>query len=155
MPDYTIRPIQAGDIANLVADIRPDDRAEILASTGFDDPLGAVSMAVLASAETWVAEDRSGLVCMFGIVPGTLLTGTGRPWMMATHRLDRWPVALNKLVKGYLGRMLKEFPHLENWVDGRNVRHVAWLKRLGFTIHPAQPAGPFGVPFHRFEMEVG
>jgi hypothetical protein len=30
---------------------------------------------------------------------------------------------------------------------------VRWLRRIGFTLHPAEPLGPLGVPFHRFEME--
>ncbi|WP_374312426.1 phage protein Gp13 family protein [Dongia sp.] len=138
----------------MAANLRAADRAELIAVQGYDDALGAISLSVLRSTETWVGEDESGVVCMFGVGPITLLTGTGRPWMLATDRLDRWPVALNKLVGGYLRRMLDQYPHLENWVDSRNTRHVQWLRRLGFTLHPAQPAGPFGVPFHRFEMEA-
>lgn len=155
MRKYKIRPIQTGDIARLAAAIRPDDRAELAAVQGYDDAAGAIATSVLLSSEIWVAEDEGGMVCMFGVGPATLLTGTGRPWMLATDRLDLWPVALNKLVRGYLGKMLRQYPHLENWVDGRNVRHIEWLRRLGFTIHPAQPSGPFGVPFHRFELEAG
>lgn len=154
MPKIFVRPIGCGDIAAVAANIRAADRAEIIAAQGYDDPAGAIATSVLAATHVWTAGVDGVPACILGVGPASLLTGTGRPWLLGTDALDRYPVALNKRVKGYLAKMLEAYPHLENWVDGRNTCHVGWLRRLGFTIHPPKPLGIFGVPFHRFEMEL-
>ena len=50
--------------------------------------------------------------------------------------------------------MLAVFPRLMNVVDVRNGTSIAWLRRAGFTIHPATPVGVKGEPFHLFTMGV-
>ena len=57
--------------------------------------------------------------------------------------------------KGYVLRMSKEFPILENYVDARNTLAKRWLKWCGFTIEPPVEYGPEGLPFHLFHMRRG
>lgn len=90
---------------------------------------------------------------MFGVVPGTILTGTGIPWMIGTALLDRHARTLMIRSRRHLGTMMKGFDRLENYVDSRNRKAVRWLAWLGFTMLPAVPMGPFGVPFHRFILK--
>lgn len=153
MPRKTFRPIAAGDIARLAAAIRAEDRAEVEAVFGPD--MGeAIGASVLHSSHVWVCEVDGELACIFGVGPISLLTGSGRPWMLGTEVLDRYPVSLVKGVRRYIRRMLELYPRLENWVDSRNTRHVTLLRQLGFRIDPPVPFGPQGIPFHRFELRV-
>jgi hypothetical protein len=50
-------------------------------------------------------------------------------------------------------RMRAAFPLLINVVDARNTKSVAYLKRCGFTLLEAIPAGPQKMPFYPFFME--
>lgn len=151
-PEPLVRDLELGDDLDLVADMRQADRDEIDAAWG-PDTLAALRHSIGMSRHVWVGEARGKLACIMGVGPANMLTGTGRPWLLATPVLDAHPVSLGRLTQSYLDLMLNDFPHLENWVDQRHRSAVRWLRRLGFTIHPAQPMGRLGVPFHRFEME--
>lgn len=153
-----VRPLEAGDIAVLADRLRACDRAEIRAALGPAAPANlfftAIADSVLMSTQTWAGIVNGELACLFGVGPVSLLTGTGRPWLLATDLFTKETVSIGRLMRVYLGRMLNEFPHLENWVFSGNRSAVEWLAKLGFTIHPAQPWGFAGESFHRFEMEA-
>lgn len=93
-------------------------------------------------------------VCILGVAPhGSLLTATsGIPWMLGTDLavLDRR--AFIRTAPAYIEKMLGTFSHLLNYVHADNVMAVRWLRRAGFTLHPAVEAGPYGAMFHLFEM---
>jgi len=94
------------------------------------------------------------LANMFGVSPINFVQGIGSPWMLATPEFDRHPRAVIRHCRRYIPPMLAVFPHLVNHVDARNVRSVAWLRWLGFEMHDPEPYGPYGVPFHKFEMRA-
>jgi len=150
--EVVIRPPRAGDLVVLREKMRQADRDELAASTL--DPLQTVlETSVRDSSMAWSAEIDGNLACIFGCAAiGSMLSRKGAPWMLGTDTLDRHPVILMKTCRGYITHMHETFPHLLNYVDARNVRSVRWLTRLGFTIHPAQPYGHAGLPFHLFEM---
>lgn len=83
-----------------------------------------------------------------------MLAGQGSPWLLGTTLLDQLPGHLTRSAKTYLSQMQDQYPHLMNYVDARNVRSVRWLRRIGFTVHPAAPYGFAGLPFHLFEMKA-
>jgi len=78
----------------------------------------------------------------------------GSPWLLATQEMDEWAYTVGKMSKGFLLGMIEDFDYLVNYVDVRNVRSIKWLKWLGFNIHEPEPYGPFGMPFHKFDMEA-
>jgi hypothetical protein len=150
---FTIRRATLHDLPVLVANMRPADRAELTACSGPDLARTVrASFDITPNAFAWV--DGDSLVAVGGIAPVCLLTGTGSPWMVGTSLLDSFPSALTRGAKTYLRRMQRTYPIQVNYVDARNVRSVRWLRRLGFTIHPAEPHGVAGLPFHRFEKDM-
>lgn len=135
--------------------MREADRQEVIAMHGPVTMEDAVARAVLLSdlCWTWAAPDHEP-IAIFGVAPVSLLEGVGAPWLLGTPRVLDYPGVLVREGRSYVQRMLAAHPHLENFVDARNVRSVRWLERLGFKLHPAMPMGAAGLPFHRFEMSA-
>lgn len=153
MADVLIRPTQPGDAAELAANLRPSDLAECQAY-GRED----IATGVIASADRsmlcWTAFIDGDLAAILGCAPINMLTGIGSPWMLGTPVLDRHQRVLVRETPEYIAKMLNAFPHLVNFVHAKNTTSVRWLRRLGFTLHPAQPYGALGEPFHYFEMRA-
>lgn len=132
--------------------MRQADIDEVFESSG-SSPITAVAESVLASDECYTAEVGDELLCMFGVAPLQGFLGTtAAPWLLGTPALDRHSVLLMKTCRAYIARMKERYPHLLNYVDSRNTKSIRWLRRIGFTIHPAEPFKPGRVPFHKFEM---
>lgn len=145
-----VREVSPGDVEALVAGMREADRIEVEACG--HRPAEALADAIARSMPCWTATINGQVACIFGVAPLSLLGGLGAPWMLGTVLLDRHPRALMTHCRPYLNRMREVFPRLVNFVDARNERSIRWLKALGFRFHEAAPHGPFGLPFHRFEM---
>lgn len=144
---------QPGDAELLIANLRDSDRAECLAYGGADIAVGIAS-SVNRSLLCWSGFIDGELAAILGVAPIDTLGGVGSPWMLGTPVLDQHSRVLVQTVPVYIGRMLKAFPHLVNFVHTENVTSVRWLRRLGFTVHAAQPFGALGAPFHKFEMRA-
>lgn len=143
--------MREGDIEALLADMRLDDLREAVASS--DEPVdAAVCASVHASAVCYAVEIGGRLACLFGVAVIHLAPATGAPWLLGTRWLDQNPRELVRASRQFLDEhLLRRFPQMLNYVDARNVRSIRWLRALGFTIRPAQPYGPMGLPFHRFD----
>jgi hypothetical protein len=102
----------------------------------------------------WSAFADGELACVLGVAPLSVVSGIGSPWMIGTPVLDRHQRVLVRQTPEYISKMLKAFPHLVNYVYAQNTTSVRWLRRLGFTLHDAEPYGALGEPFHKFEMRV-
>ena len=152
MADVLIRPTQAGDVEILAANLREQDLAET-GAYGHADPLPGLRRSVAHSMLCWSAFADGELACIIGVAPLSVLGGIGSPWMMGTPVLDAHSRVLVRRTPEYIAKMLKAFPHLVNHVHAENTTSVRWLKRLGFTLHKAEPFGALGAPFHKFEMK--
>ena len=153
MADVLIRLTEPGDAAQLIANLRPADLAECRAY-GRPDIAAGIEASVRRSALCWTGLIDGELAAILGVAPLNMLTGMGSPWMLGTPVLDRHQRVLVQQTPEYIARMLKAFPHLVNFVHAKNTTSVRWLRRLGFTLHAAQPYGPLGEPFHLFEMRA-
>jgi hypothetical protein len=157
VPKIHFRPLQAQDIAHVAEHLRPADRQELRASRGGNLPFAdIIARAVLVSSQVWVwaegAEDTP--VAIFGVAPISLLDGLGSPWFLSTERAYKSPRSLVANGRHYIAKMRESYPNLLNYVDARNDKSIRWLKHLGFTLHPAEPYGVDGEPFHKFEMRT-
>lgn len=154
-PAVEVRAPQDGDVEAVLADVRPADVAEADALLGPGKLPWALAESVARSPLAWAAVDDAGaLIALFGVAPANGLLGDkGFPWLIGTTRLPRHRRALSRLAPPYIDLMLEAFPVLLNLVDARNAVSLAWLRRVGFTIHPAAPAGAAGLPFHLFTLE--
>jgi len=145
-----------GDVETLVHNLRLADRAEMEATIGVEtDKLAAMHDIVARSSHAWAVLGKGQLLMVGGLFPmGTMLGGEeAQPWMMATTTVERMPGALMRVGLRYLSVMRGCYPRLSNYVDARNEKSIRWLRRIGFTVHTnTVPFGPYGLPFHYFEM---
>lgn len=140
------------DLTHLAAHLRAQDRAELNAA-GWSDHRVALEASVQRSRWSLVALVDGELACVFGCAEyGSLLAPIGVPWLLGTDVLPRQRRVLQRWAPRYIEAMLQEYPRLFNAVHADNTVAVRWLRRLGFTLHPATPAPPTGAPFHVFEM---
>jgi hypothetical protein len=142
------------DHAQAIAqDARPADVAELWAQAR-STPLESMARGIERSVFALTALFDGVPVAMFGVVLASALTGRGTPWMIATRQLDRHQRQFLRACLPAVAEMSRMFPVLVNEVDARNTKAIRWLAWLGFTIHPARPAGPDGLPFHPFEKRA-
>lgn len=150
--EVEVRDAVPSDVAVVASDMRPDDVAEVEASCGLD-PLGALARSFAMSDMAWTGTVDGVPVCMFGVAPLSVMGGIGSPWLLGTPKMERVPLTFLRLNREYVARMLERYGHLVNHVDARNRVSIRWLRWLGFHVDEnAFPMGPFGAPFHRFEM---
>lgn len=146
-----IVPAKAEHIAAIAANVRAADRAELWASS-CSAPGDVLKRGLSVSAKTWTGMIDGVPVCMFGVAPASVMAGAGRPWMVGTDMLDRYPRTFLRRCRPMVYEMLDMFPYLENYVDFRNTRAIEWLRWLGFSFSEPELIGPFRLPFLRFYM---
>ena len=145
------RPASFTDVDPIASRMREADKREVWA-TALMRPDQALAESLRASTHAWtkLLDDRP--VGMFGCSPMAHLTGSGSAWLLGTDDLAINPMRFVKESRRWVGTMLEVYNPLVNWVDARNAASVRWLRWLGFAIMSPAPFGPFGLPFHRFEM---
>jgi hypothetical protein len=150
-PSVEIRSATVADALALV--LRQADCEEVETLTG-RDPHEALVESVERSAAAWAGLADGELVCLFGVVPLTLVGITGIPWLLGAESVTRYGRPFLRRNRAWLREMLREFPVLRNVVDARNTVSIRWLAWLGFTLGTPQPMGVRGLPFIPFEMRV-
>jgi len=150
-PLVEIRPATVEDALALV--LRQADREEVEALTG-RDAREALVESVVRSAAAWAGLANGELVCLFGVVPVSLVGVTGIPWLLGSDAVTRYGRPFLRRNRAYLREMLREFPVLRNVVDARNTVSIRWLEWLGFTLGTPQPMGVCGLPFIPFAMSA-
>lgn len=154
MPTVThVVPAKVRDIARIVVDVRDADRAELLAGWSYT-PQRALEYGLRYSSHVWTGFIDYEPVCMFGVVPRSLVGGRGVPWLIGTNRMLRHQFTFLRRCRPYLRQMQEHYSNLENFVDERNTAAIRWLGWLGFTIHEARPMGKQLRPFHRFDWRA-
>lgn len=133
--------------AQLAPRLRAADLAEIAAGTG-RPPIEVIRTGIADSVRAWAVFIDGSIAAVFGV--GRIDRETGAPWLLGTEAIDRNPMAFVRVSAHYILTMRAMFPVLRNVVHAENVKAVRWLRRAGFTIHPAVPYGS-GM-FHPFEM---
>jgi len=150
--DLTFCPPEAGEAEELEANLRPADRAEIIAASG-PDTLGIIRGALAISQHAITVREAGELLCVFGVVEGDLLGRIAIPWMLGTPALDQRARTLIRVTRRYFDAMLDLYPLLVNYADARHVDSLRLVRAAGCTVHPAEPFGFEGRPFHKFTRE--
>lgn len=154
MAEIVFRAPRAGDAQAVAADMREQDVAEVRA-IGETDLVAAIADSIADSVLCWTVEADGQVAAVLGVVPiDGLLGSIGAPWMLGTPLVRRHGGALERRSRSYIARMLDAYPHLVNFVHADNHVAVRWLRRAGFELQPAQPFGPMGALFHRFDMRI-
>jgi hypothetical protein len=140
-----------GDAEALAANLRDVDRREI-AATSLADPLAAIRRCLANSEKTWVGELDGELMFVSGISDRNFMSARRAPWLLGTPLIETRPWPFLRYTKAKMPELIAAYPHMENHIDARSTRTIAWLAWLGFTIHPAMPYGALSRPFHRFTL---
>lgn len=142
-----IRPATLEDIALIEA--REQDRLELWASF-HHTPKQAMRYGLEhgAACIAFIDDEPAGI---FGVVAQGR---AGAPWAVFTDVAERKPRAFLKACRLPVAAIKSNFDYLVNYADARNSRVLAWLKWLGFTVHPAEPFGVDQLPFHKFDWHV-
>lgn len=142
-----------GDVQELVANLRDQDRAECIAA-GVTDIEAAVAHGIRTSTLCWSARVDGELACIFGVAPiGTVLDPRGACWMLGTPLVRKHRRMLQELTPRYIAEMLEAYPHLLNQVHANNTVATRWLRKMGFVLQHPIPVPPHGELFHLFEMK--
>jgi ribosomal protein S18 acetylase RimI-like enzyme len=147
----TTRPATAADARFLAPRLRAADAREV--SAHYDDPHQALLEAISGSEMAFTARlgDEPVFVIGCGSSAEAPLT-VGCPWLLGTDAADRYPGALTKITRHYVGLFKERWPVLLNYVDARNTASVRWLTRLGFEVRDPVEIGMHGEHFHPFVM---
>lgn len=148
-----IEPNEDG-LEHIARNLRPADQEEAYATFGHRRYMDGIRLSLSASDSVVMAVSAfSEPVALIGVSTVSLLYNTGCPWMLATPHVDRYRRAFIECGHTYTRAMLSEYNSLENHVDVRNTKSVAWLQRLGYSIGEPEPYGALGLPFHPFRIE--
>lgn len=153
MADFTLAAPDDTGVLHIARNLRRADAQELVATHGIEVDFPAIlRTAVLASEEVHLVRSLTGEpIAVFGVAPVSLLGGRGCPWMLGTDGLLRHSRELVRETRGVVDAWGLRYDQLFNFVDARNVRAIAWLKHLGFSVFAPVPYGAQGLPFHRFE----
>jgi len=138
--------------------MREADKAEVWALSHWtpgEALVQSVHPPVCQSSESYAAKVEGELVAMFGVVCVLREEGPiGVPWVLGAESLTKYPLTMVKTSRKWLKQFQQRYDYLGNYVDSRYTAAVHWIEALGFTISPAAPCGPDGVPFHWFEWRA-
>jgi len=141
-------------IAYIAANLRTPDREEAFATFGNARYHDAIKLSIAGSDSVVMGVTAYGEpAALVGVSTLSFLYNTGCPWMLATPSANRYRRAFIECANAYTQAMLSEYRSLENFVDARNTRSVAWLQRIGFELSEPEPYGALGLPFHPFRIE--
>lgn len=153
MERHNIRQATVDDAAFIAQNVREPDKDELWA-TSFATPEHACLNGLRFSDVAMVAEVDGVPLCMWGIAPVCLLTGTAIPWMVGTKDLDAKAKVFLRYCREPLLEMFQGYDRLINYVDARNTKAIRWLRYMGFTVEKeSAPYGVLHMPFHKFFME--
>lgn len=152
MIDARIVPATADHIAEMLPRVRQADIDEFLAING-STPEQVLLTGLKISTFACAGLINGQVVTIFGVAPGSMIGGTGTPWLVGTDDLERYQRTFLRRCRNVVNAMLSVYPYLENYVDERNHVAKAWLHWLGFRLEESAPFGVKGLNFHRFHLE--
>jgi hypothetical protein len=150
MPKLDVVPATISHAYALAKCLREDDRSEVEAAG--DTARIALRRCFRGSVMAKTAFVDGEIACMWGLA-GTMLSDVGHPFLLTGAPVERAPLALIKIGRQEVKKMLWHRAHLYDYVAARYVRAIGLLKLFGFSIGEPVPFGPKLMPFCKFEMK--
>jgi len=144
-----IVPADTGHVRAIVPNLRDADKIEVYAQSGQSAGIALLASVSVGKSETALMDGEP--VAMFGVSPLSVVTRSGVPWLVGTGKLLDIPATFARVSRAEVNGWMEKYDYLINHVDARKSVSIRWLQWLGFTIHDAEPHGPFGVAFHKFD----
>lgn len=148
-----IRPARMEHIAHLAPRARELDRRELW-SGWRHTPEQSLRQGVRNSTHAWTGFIDFEPVCMFGVVPASLLSGTGAPWLIGSEAIERHAITFLRRSRPQVARMRASYQLLANYVALENVAAQRWLQWLGFTLEAPVAFGPDHALFRPFSWSA-
>lgn len=142
---------QAAYVQHVIENLRSCDRDEIFAATGHE-PAMEIEKALARPGRHYCALIGREPIALYGVADMNGFSRIGSPWLVGTDAVARHGRSFLRQSRRNIGLINEGYDYLVNMVDRRNTASILWLQWLGFTIHTAQPYGPFGQMFHKFDM---
>jgi hypothetical protein len=146
-------PARLTHVGPLAHNLRAIDRIE--AEAMGQSPKNALRIGLRRSLSVFTAVGGGNTpLAMLGVVPLSLMGGSGLVWMVGTDDLYRQGRALLTLGPRVIGHWLETFERLENVVSTRNDRAIRLLVRWGFDVG-GEVETHGGVDFIPFSLSRG
>ena len=144
-------PATRAHVKELAANMSEADEDEVFAAVGLR-PLAALERIMAGSRDPMTALADGAVAAMYGVESPSLLHPVGVPWLLSTDLTEKHWAKTARLSRQWVNDQRQRYDLLVNFVDARHYKALKWLGWLGFTILPPEPYGPYGMPFHRFEL---
>jgi hypothetical protein len=138
-------------INHIALRIREMDRHEVSAMGS--TPKRSLRKGFHYSSKPLTILDKGEPIGMMGVVPRSLIDGSGFAWLLGTEALYDYPREWALLGPRILAGFMEEYRIIENVVSVGNKRAIRFLRHLGFTIETA-PTLYGGVEFVGFHYRV-
>lgn len=144
----TIRPAKREEAVWLSSRLRFEDRreAEVIHQGKID-----LVRSMRHSDDTFTVRfsPQGDPVALFGVGHDPQDKFMGVPWFMATAEVHKGALALWREAPHWIDMWQERYPHgLHNLVDSRNLLHIRWIAKAGFTL--GNTAIIHGFPFIYF-----
>jgi hypothetical protein len=146
------RPMTSGDLEAIATNLCAGERMTMRDVYGDVAPADYIAHSILMSAVVHVGELDGRPVCVFGVVPVSIIDGVGYSWFMTTEELLRHPGTLVRGIQRHVVRLHEQFRRLVGRIDARHVSTIRWMRMLGGVVGDPQP-GPNGVQFCEYVKE--
>jgi hypothetical protein len=98
----------------------------------FSDAEEKVLMQGIAfSSRLWVGTYDGALVCVWGLVPPTLISDSAYLWLLCTEELEKHKFLFVRKSQIEMEEMLRLYPKIVGVTNPQNESAVRWLKWLG------------------------
>lgn len=125
-------PTNVFHVHELIANLRPADRAEVEAARGVITPLQLWDD-IRCGHPTTVLNAQRRVVCVYGVSTHPVQKHVGIVWLLGTDLLDEHMFQLCRETRAVLTEWRKKYAVLTNYTDKRNTRVLRWLRWLGFA----------------------
>lgn len=147
------RDVDKYDAARLYGVLHPYQRREIRSSLGHDIERCILNCVNRSKEAYTVTEDNGQVLAMFGIVPLSILdSDRATPWMVSSSNISNYPRKLLTYSRMVIDHWRNQYDYMFNYIDNRYYSSLRWAKKIGFTVHPAEPYGIEQLPFNKIDM---
>ena len=123
------RGLEDGDLEYIAANLRPQDKEEVLLFGV--EPLQGLEVSVDLSTTCLTLVEPDGTpAALLGVTP------QHKVWLLGTDAIDRHPMTFLRHSKPVLEQLFIGHPYLWNFVHKKNIVHIKWLEWLGFDFLP-------------------
>jgi hypothetical protein len=124
-----VRALQAGDVAQVVADLRACDRLDIAGMSELP-PAETLEWSVSVSSQAYALEQDGRCIAVGGVQEAT---GGAFVWMIGTRGFDRVVRAgAWRLMQPWINHLLAPYPTVAAALPAANRQNRRWLEWLGF-----------------------